>query len=157
MPKNYYQLDPQTYDDQFWWKTNDIEFWKSILTNKNKTILELASGTGRIAVPLIREGYKYVGLDISETYCKYASDKLKIFSKKQIIYNYDMKNFFFKKNFDNIIIGFNSWLHLFKEKEAIQCLNSIKNHMHSKSKLYIDILFQAPFFYIDPMISQFQY
>ena len=64
MPKTYYNLDPQTYDDQFWWKTNDIEFWKSLLSNKEQTILELACGSGRIAVPFIREKYQYIGLDI---------------------------------------------------------------------------------------------
>ena len=75
--KDYYQLDPQRYNDQFWWKTNDIEFWKNIFTNKNKNILELAAGTGRIGIPLIKEGYDYKGIDISKSYCNYGNKQFK--------------------------------------------------------------------------------
>ena len=150
MPKTYYNLDPQTYDDQFWWKTNDIEFWKSLLSNKEQTILELACGSGRIAVPFIREKYQYIGLDISKKYCQHAIDKLKIFSNQKIIYNYDMQDFTFDEKFDNIFIGFNSWLHLLNETDAVQCLNSIKKHMHKKSKFYIDIFVPSPLFLYRP-------
>ena len=33
--KEYYIIDPQTYDDQFWWKKDAIEFWKKIFNNTN--------------------------------------------------------------------------------------------------------------------------
>ena len=34
--------DPQRYDDQYWWKKNDIEFWKNIYSKiPGKNILEL--------------------------------------------------------------------------------------------------------------------
>ena len=41
----YYSIPPQLYDDQFWWKKDDIEFWKSTLVTSHTrtTILELAS------------------------------------------------------------------------------------------------------------------
>ena len=60
--KKYYLIDPELYDKQFWWKTDDLEFWKNQLTSKkNKTILELAAGTGRIASALMRENILYSG------------------------------------------------------------------------------------------------
>ena len=64
----YYSIPPQLYDDQFWWKKNDIEFWKTNATSSNCAVLELAAGTGRLAVPLIQEGAIYTGLDISPQY-----------------------------------------------------------------------------------------
>ena len=42
----YYMIDPQTYDDQFWWKKDDIEFWKSILIGHDVTILEARNRIG---------------------------------------------------------------------------------------------------------------
>ena len=74
--KSYYSLPPQTYNDQFWWKKDDIEFWKETLIPKTNSILEIAAGTGRLAAPLIREGYQYTGLEISNEYCHYANKKL---------------------------------------------------------------------------------
>ena len=33
----YYSIPPQVYDDQFWWKKDDLEFWKNELDiNKAK-------------------------------------------------------------------------------------------------------------------------
>ena len=134
--KQYYIIDPQTYDDQFWWKKDDIEFWKSILIANDATILELAAGTGRLGIPLIREGAQYTGLELSTEYVKYGN--LKFPSPGPIIEG-DMRNFNFLKKYDFIFIGFNSLLHLLSEKDVVKCFNSIKKHMHSKTRLYIDV------------------
>ena len=135
----YYVIDPQTYDDQFWWKKDDIEFWKSTLitTHTHASILELAAGTGRLGSPLIREGAHYTGLELSKKYVKYANHKFK--SYNPLILG-DMRDFSFYKKYDFIFIGFNSFLHLLSESDAKQCLISIKRHMHVNTKVYIDIL-----------------
>ena len=138
-PESYYALPPQTYHDQFWWKKDDIEFWKKIFSNQQKTILELAAGTGRISIPLIRENLDYTGLEISKDYCNFANRDLKELTNKAHIVQGDMRNFNLNKTFDVIFVGFNSLLHLLNEKDLIKTLNCIQSHMHEKSKLYIDI------------------
>ena len=140
----YYSISPQLYDDQFWWKKDDIEFWKSeLLKDSTKKILELGAGTGRLAGPLAKEGADYTGIDISKDYVRYAQHKfLKVKNVKFIEAN--MINFNLKKNFDYIFIGFNSFLHLMKNKDAYRCLESIKNHMYANSKFFIDIFVPHP-------------
>ena len=67
----YYIINPQTYDDQFWWKKDDIQFWHNIISlyhSKNFEILELAAGTGRLARPLILSGFNYTGLELFKTH-----------------------------------------------------------------------------------------
>ena len=61
----YYSIPPQVYDDQFWWKKDDLEFWKNELHIKKAKILELGSGTGRIAGSLVGFDLDYTGLDLS--------------------------------------------------------------------------------------------
>ena len=116
-PKSYYSLSPQTYHDQFWWKKDDIEFWKKTFFNQDKTILELAAGTGRLAMPLIRENLDYTGLEISNDYCNFANKDLQELTNKAHIVQGDMRNFNLNKKFDIIFIGFNSLLHLLNEKD----------------------------------------
>ncbi len=70
MKKEYYTIEPQVYDNQFWWKKDDIEFWKNIFYDSEKSILELAAGTGRIGLSLIKENVNYKGVEISSLYCK---------------------------------------------------------------------------------------
>ena len=132
----YYSIPPQVYDDQFWWKKDDIEFWKNVLQSSS-SILELAAGTGRLGLPLINEGYNYYGLDISKEYCAFANNKL-ISDSFRFICG-DMRFFKFEKKFDTIFIPFNSLLHLLTEKDLEKALASIKNHMHTESELFIDI------------------
>ena len=153
--KKYYLIDPELYDKQFWWKTDDLEFWKNQLTSKkNKTILELAAGTGRIASALMRENILYSGLELSGKYVQYANDKLKnIYGKSDIIQG-DMIDFKLNKYYDYIFIGFNSFLHILKETDALKCLKSIKKHMKASSTLYIDLFVPHPLFLYRPNNAQ---
>lgn len=137
--EKYYSLSPQTYDDQFWWKKDDIEFWKFILNKKQSKTLELAAGTGRLALPLIRENINYTGLEISKEYCDYANNQISTICKKNKIIHGDMRSFNLNQTFDNIFIGFNSLLHLLKEKDLQETLGCIKKHMNKRTNLFIDV------------------
>ena len=150
MPNKYYTISPQTYDDQFWWKKDDIEFWKKLFYSKNKTILELAAGTGRLGIPLVREGLNYTGVEISSEYCKYANLRLNKINQSSKIINDDMRTFNLNNKFDFIFIGFNSLLHLLIEKDVNSFLKSIKKHMNKSSLFYIDILVPNPLFLYRP-------
>ena len=132
----FYSISPQVYDDQFWWKKDDIEFWKNILKSSLST-LELAAGTGRLGIPLIQEGYNYTGLELSKKYCDFANNKLD--NPYLPFICGDMRFFQLNKKFDKIFIPFNSLLHLLNEKDLQSTLHSIKEHMHLNSELYIDI------------------
>ena len=136
----YYLIPPHLYDDQFWWKTDDIEFWKTkLLLNPKAPILELAAGTGRIGFPLIRESSNYTGLELSEQYVDYANKKISSLSSRSKFIQGDMRDFNLNKFYKCIFIGFNSFLHLLSEYDAIRCLESIKKHMNADSILYLDL------------------
>ena len=141
---SYYIIDPKLYDDQFWWKKDDIEFWKHCIGNKNDTVLELAAGTGRLSLPLIREKFKYQGLELSNKYVEYANKKLYLANFDSAISQGNMISFNFKKKFDFIFIGFNSFLHLLSNKDASKCLQCVYNHMHKDSIFIIDIFVPHP-------------
>jgi SAM-dependent methyltransferase len=144
--------DSQRYDDEMYWKKDDMEFWKLILdTTPNKKILELGAGTGRLAVPLIREGAHYTGLEISSEFCKTAQHKIADFGNNHNIIQGDMRNFNLNQSFDLIFIGFNSFLHLLSDDDAIACIESAKKHMvKGKSRFIIDIFVPDPLFLYRP-------
>ena len=149
--ENSIYKDPQRYDDEYWWKSDDFEFWKEILKQSSgKKILELASGTGRLAVPLIREGAHYTGIEISPQFCEQSINKLNAQRMISTIHEGDIRNFNLNQTFDLIFIGFNSFLHLLTDTDALACLKCVKKHMHSKTLFVIDIFVPNPLFLYRP-------
>ena len=139
--------NPQRYDDQYWWKKNDIEFWRQILDqHSGNKILELGCGTGRIGLPLIKSGANYTGIEISKDFCKHAENKIISNGFQPNIINQDFRDFKTDDKYDIIFIGFNTFLHLLKDSDAIHFLHSVKKHMHSNSLFYIDIFIPDPAF-----------
>ena len=71
--ENTVYSNPVRYDDENWWKKDDLEMWKYLCGNdSNKNVLELASGTGRITFPLLKEGHNLIGIDLSKSFYDYA-------------------------------------------------------------------------------------
>ena len=145
MSSEYYLITPQLYDNQFWWKKNDIEFWKSCFNTKASSVLEFAAGTGRLATPLIKEGLLYSGIELSQEYVEYAH---KIRHIPSIIQG-DMRNVNLNSVFDYLFIGFNALAHLLTIDDLKSFLNVVKKHMHHNSLFYIDVFTPHPSFLVD--------
>ena len=105
---------PTLYDDQYWWKKDDIEFYKKHIKSGTH-VLELGSGTGRLAHPLQRHGVCYYGLEISEQFYIYSSKKYNNIEDIEFIEG-NMVNFDLDKQFDTIFVAFNSFNHLLEEE-----------------------------------------
>jgi len=144
--------NPKLYDDIMWWKKDDIDFWLSIIKRKKSIkILELCCGTGRIGLPLINAGLDYYGIDLSENFIKHFKSKVTDLNYNlNHIITADARTFNLNQTFDFIFIGFNSLAHFLTNKDIKDCLNAIKNHMHSKTIFAIDIFVpEASFLYRD--------
>ena len=145
--KNSIYHNPQRYEDQYWWKKNDIEFWKNIYDKHIGTrILELGCGTGRLGLPLLRCGAHYTGVEISKEFCVYAEEKIVQSGFSPNIVNQDFRDFNLGEKYDIIFIGFNTFLHILTDSDAISFLKAVKSHMHSESRFYIDIFVPDPSF-----------
>ena len=112
--------------------------------------MELACGTGRLANSLVRDGADYTGLELSPDFADLAKKKLNQYCNTPTMVTGDMRNFQLNKTFDLIFIGFNSFLHLLTDEDAISFFSSVKNHMHKNSRFLIDIYIPNPLFLYRP-------
>lgn len=128
--------NPQLYDSihsNYKWDYTLIEYF----AKKHKgSVLELASGTGRLATPILKLRLNYTGLERSEIFLKEAK---KNFKKKANFILGDMRSFHLGSSFDFIFIGFNSFLHNLSTKEAKSCLKCVLNHLNPKGKFLLSI------------------
>ena len=128
-----------------------MDFWTNIFSEiSGNTVLELACGTGRLAFNFVREGADYTGLEISHDFADLAKKKLTKAGNTGSIISGDMRSFQLNQTFDLIFIGFNSFLHLLRDKDAMSCLECVKKHMHENSRFIIDIFTPNPLFLYRP-------
>ena len=89
-------------------------------------------------------------MEISPDFSDLAKKKLLSAENPVSIISGDMRNFQLNKTFDLIFIGFNSFLHLLKDEDAISCFECVKKHMHENSRFLIDIFTPNPLFLYRP-------
>ena len=123
----------------------DINFYKKEAKKANGRVLEIACGTGRIYLELLKEGVDIYGIDLSKDMLKVLKEKAKnIIGLRPKVRKADMRNFKFDYKFSLILVPFGSFLFNLTSKEQIKTLISIKRHLIPGGRLILD------FFYPDP-------
>lgn len=118
---------------------DDLVFYKKWLPkDKNVRILELCCGTGRLTIPLAKEGRNITGVDytasmLTEAKAKAAQEDLSI----EFI-EADMRNFELQEKFDFIFIPFNSVHHLYKNEDVAQAFTAVKKHLKKDGVFIFD-------------------
>ena len=131
--------DAEFYDIVNDGKINDIEFILKFAESVGSPVLELAAGTGRIAVPLLENGFQYTGIDLSPKFVDNANKRISRFSNLGEIVIGDMRNFDLDRTFNFIFLPFNSIFHLMDEDEIRSCLTCVYTHLNKTGKFLIDM------------------
>ncbi len=137
---NWYDL-PTYYDVSFSHDMNDeLTFLKKIFkknSNSSKTkLLEPACGTGRLIIPLAREGFSCSGFDLNKNAISYLKNKLKRRNIRANIYYDNMTNFKIYNKYDGIYCTVDTFRHLLSENDAKRHMLCVKNAL-KKNGIYI--------------------
>jgi SAM-dependent methyltransferase len=121
----------------------DIPFYLGYAEKCNGEVLELACGTGRVLLPIAREGVKITGLDISRGMLDIARKKLGALDEKNrrninLIHG-DMTNFDLKKKFALIYISFRSFQGLLTRADQGNCLERARDHLSEGGTFIVDL------------------
>ncbi len=117
----------------------DIPFYLQKAFEYGSPILELACGTGRVTIPLAKEGLSITGLDLLQSMLKEAKRKTNEFNLEIEWIEADMTDFDLKKKFNLILMpacAFN-WI---LELELVEsCLFKIKKHLKTDAAFIFDV------------------
>jgi ubiquinone/menaquinone biosynthesis C-methylase UbiE len=130
---------------------DDISFYIKQAGNKKGEILEIACGTGRVTIPLAREGFKVDGFDLSLDMINEFKEKLNKESpevqKRITLFQADMTEFSINKKYPLIIIPFRAFQLLTLEDQTIKCLASIYKHLTDDGIFIINVY--KPYTHLD--------
>src|SRR5579862_9167957 len=102
-------------------------------------VLELGCGTGRLLLPLLEAGATVVGLDREPAMLEVARSRLTGFAERLSLVQAEMRRFHLDKQFDMVLVGLNTFMHLLTPKQQITCLESIHSHLRPAGVLLLDL------------------
>jgi SAM-dependent methyltransferase len=120
---------------------HDVPFFLGQLPKRRQSVLELAVGTARAAIPIAQAGHKTVGID-------YAADLLAIAKRKRDaagLHNQlelrrgDARALRLGRTFDWICIFFNTLLAFPTLAEQDRLLGVVRRHLKPRGRFWIDI------------------
>lgn len=117
----------------------DLEFYKKwILKNKKSKVLELCCGTGRLTIPLAKEGANITGLDFTKTMLDQARKKANLEGVNIDFIQADIRDFHLEETYDLIFIPFNSIHHMYSNEDLFNAFSNVQKHLNPGGKFIFD-------------------
>lgn len=131
--------DMMQYDvDYAFWIEGIIEIAKSHNAGA-KSMLELACGTGTLAIGLAKKGFLTEGIDISEDMLTIAQTKAYENGAKVRFYNQDMIHFNTKKKYDVIFCMCDGMNYVIDDADMKKVFSNIMDHLSPEGILIFDL------------------
>lgn len=104
-------------------------------------ILELACGTGRVLLPLARQGYRVTGVDISPAMLDVARHKVAAegLAGQVTLVQQDMRALALDERYNLAVIAVNSFMHMLTPGDQLAALARIREHLVPNGLLYLDL------------------
>jgi SAM-dependent methyltransferase len=131
VPTPYEELLGAVYDLYVTGWEHEPEFWRSEAAPEiggEGAILELACGTGRVAVPLAIAGARIVGLDRWSTHLEIARSRSSNCPRADWVHA-DMRRFELAEQFSLAIMPGHGFQSLNSADDQLDCLRAIKRHL----------------------------
>jgi ubiquinone/menaquinone biosynthesis C-methylase UbiE len=132
------------YDYQLWSQMmGDIDFYVDLARSLGDSALELASGTGRVLLPIARAGISVTGLDLSDPMLSRCREKLaeeppEVQQRVTLVHG-DMRRFDLGRTFPLVFIAFRSFQALLTVEDQMACLSCALRHLQPEGRFVLNL------------------
>lgn len=137
---NDYDAFAEIYDLFYGDFDDDVEMYRGFAERVGGPILEIGSGTGRVALALAEAGHAVTGLEPSAAMrarAQQKADRAQLADRVQFVPG-DMRRFQIDRHFGLIIAPLNTYLHNLTLDDQLATLRSIKPHLRPGGLLVLD-------------------
>jgi SAM-dependent methyltransferase len=131
--------NPELYDTLLPVSSSQLNFYLALARQHGGTILELACGSGQLAVPIAAQGASVIGLDNSPEMLTAARRRSLAAGVGVEFVEGDMRDFDLARRFPLIFIARNSLLHLSEPDEFAAFFSAVRRHLAPDGILAFDI------------------
>ncbi len=137
----YHECIAATYDAASPGVPGDVDFYLALARDAHaagQPVLELACGTGRVAIPIAQEGIRVVGLDASPAMLDIARRKAGGLDGVRWVEG-DMSSFELPERFGLAFIAYRSFQHLLTTVEQLSCLRCVREHLAPGGRFALNV------------------
>lgn len=129
------------YDLDYGGMKADLFVIQQFATRCGSPILELGCGTGRVSLPLAREGYQVTGVDNSAGMLEAARRKVAAegLGDRVTLVQQDMRELDLKGRFNLAFAAINSFMHMLTIDDQLAALSHIRQHLNPGGVLLLDL------------------
>ncbi len=131
----------ETYDTVVPDWPGEIDFYRGLAAEsmaKGQAVLEIACGTGRVAIRLAQDGVDVVGLDLSAAMLAVAREKSREMSNVRWVEG-DMRAFDLGEAFGLVIIPGHSFQNILTADDQVATLRAIRRHLVPQGLLVVHV------------------
>ena len=119
----------------------DQRMYQQFAARCDSPILELGCGTGRVLIPLARQGYRITGIDASAAMLEQARDKVaeEALVERVTLVEQEMGELDLEERFNLAFAALNSFAHLHTTDDQLAALARIQRHLNPGGLLVLDM------------------
>lgn len=102
-------------------------------------VLELACGTGRVAIPLAEAGFEVTGVDFSEPMLSLARRKARDRGVDVEWVLGDMRELSIDRDYSAVLLLSNALWHLHDSSDFEACMDVVRRHLSPQGTFYLDV------------------
>jgi SAM-dependent methyltransferase len=141
--------DATLYDFEYRRRRADVNFYRRLVADRMGfanpgPVLDLACGSGRLLVPLLRDGHTVVGIDRAPAMLAAATHRLERLSParrgRALLVRGDLRAFSLRPRFAIAIVAFHSLQHLTTDPELVRFFETVAASLAPGGWLAFDVL-----------------
>jgi len=140
LQKDYHGINARLYDS-VQGGSRDVEYYLKTIGPRPAMVLELGSGTGRVAIPLAEAGHTVYALDNSPDMHQVLRSKTPASLQNTIVQvEADMRGFALGRRFDFVLLGLNTVFALIEDESRRGCFRSVSRHLKPDGRFILDFM-----------------
>jgi SAM-dependent methyltransferase len=141
---------PELYDLLFDSFDFDIPYWLDVARAAKGPLLEVACGTGRVLLPILREGFNIDGFDSSPAMISRLREKARTNGLTVRADVADMREFSMGRRYARLICAFNGFAHCDTTEDQLRVLRRSLEHLEPEGALVIHMSYPGPDYWSEP-------
>lgn len=141
-------VDAALYDHEYKRRKDDVRYYRRLAEevglSSTAEVLELGCGSGRLLVPLARDGHRVTGVDLQRTMLRRCEERLERAGRaaraRATLVQGDFRALELRRRFPLIVCPFNAFMHLYTRADVERFLAAVRRHLRPGGLFAFDVM-----------------